>query len=107
MVTTIYKGRPRRLYLVEWREHLDLSADQVADRMEVTRQTVHRWEREQHRMNPEKQAGYAHAIGIEPEDLWRHPGRPSVDGLLAQVPDEKVQGVAEMVTLWIKTGTGN
>lgn len=106
MVTAIYKGRKRRLYLVEWRDELGVSAEKMAERLEVTRQTVHRWEREHHRLNPEKIAAYAHALQKEPEDMWRHPGRPSADGLLADLDDKKVQGAVEMLEVWLKTASG-
>lgn len=106
MVTNIYKGRKRRLYLVEWREHFGISAEKMAERLDVTRQSVHRWEAQNHRLNPDKIAAYAHALQKEPEDMWRHPDRPSADGLLAGLDDKQVQGAVEMLSLWVKTAGG-
>lgn len=106
MATPKSKPSRRRLFLAEHREAAELSADDVAEALGIDRVSVYRWERQQHRLNPDKQTAYAHAVGVEPEDLWRRPGRPSVDGMLAKVPDDQVQGVAEMVAIWLKTGAG-
>jgi IS30 family transposase len=102
MVTGIRKGSRRHLYMVEWREHQVVSAEKIAERLNVTRQTIHKWEREQQRMNPAKQSAYAEAIGISAQDLWRRPSRPSVDGMLDKVPDDQVQNVVELVTVFLR-----
>ena len=87
MVTKIgSKQRPPHLYMAEWREASKLSVPQLANRLEVSRETVWRWENEQHRLNPGKIAAYADALGIEPEQLFGPPGRPSADALLKNVP---------------------
>lgn len=105
MVTRIRKHARRRLYLAEWREHLGVTAEQMAGRLDIDRISVYRWEREPHRMNPEKQEAYAEALGIEPEDLWRPPNRPSVDALLRGASDDVLQKAAEIVSIMVKTGT--
>lgn len=105
MVTRIRQGTKRRLYLVEWREKVGVSAETLADRIGVTRQTIHRWEREQWRMDPRKQIAYAEALNIEPQDLWNLPSRPSLDGMMADASDEMQQQAAEMIAILMKTGT--
>jgi len=65
---------PRRLlYLVEWRKHLNVRPETIAEAFEIERESVHRMEREQNRMNAEKIAKYADTLGILPEQLWRPP----------------------------------
>lgn len=49
------------------------------------------------RLNPIKLEQLAHAIGIEPEDFYRPPGRPSVDARLRSATDEQVRAVVEFV----------
>lgn len=105
MVTRIGHSKSGRLYLVEHREAKDISAEKLADRIEVTRQTVHRWEREQHRLDPQKIAAYAHALDMEPLQLWRPPDLPSVDALLAGQPESIQRQAAAMIEAWLKTGT--
>lgn len=105
MVTRIHKSVRRRLFLKEHREAKKVGPEVMAGRLNIDRVSVHRWEREPQRMTPGKQEAYAHALGLEPEDLWRPPGTPSVDSLLARAPDELRQKAAEMVAILLKTGT--
>lgn len=105
MVTRIHKRVPRRLYPKEWREHFEVSPETMAERMNVTRQSIHRWERETNRLTPDKQEAYAFALGIEPEALWRHPDAPSVDALLSQADDQLKKRAAELVAVLLKTGS--
>lgn len=105
MVTTIRRGAKRRLFLKEWREHKGVAPEAMADRLDVTRQTIHRWEREQWRLDPPKQVAYADALDLEPEDLWRPPDRPSVDALLANAPDDLRQRAREMISILLKSAS--
>ena len=83
MVTRIHKSARKHLYLRENRVAKGVSAPYMAERMEMERESLLRLEREADtRCSPEKQAQYAHALGIEPEALWRPPGAPSVNDLL-------------------------
>lgn len=97
MVTHIQGKRPRQvppmpprtgpkppgyLYIREWIDAAGLSVEIVAKRMGVNRVTVHRYEKQQHRLNPGKVASLARAIGIEPGQFNYPPDRPSVDALL-------------------------
>jgi len=88
MVTRIRTGARTHLYISQWREHRGLSVEALAGRLDVERQTIWRWENEQHRLNPEKIGALAVALDIEPEDLWRMPARRSIDAILKDAPDE-------------------
>src|SRR6185369_4784330 len=77
MVTRIHKGARRRLFLQEHRKAKGLSAEQMAGRLGITRESLYRLEREAlTRLSPEKQIAYAEALAIEPEALWRRPDTP-------------------------------
>jgi transcriptional regulator with XRE-family HTH domain len=66
--------RRRRLYLKEHREAHGISAAAMAERLGIARESIYRLERQaMTRLNGEKQAAYARALDIEPEDLWRPP----------------------------------
>ena len=79
----------------------------MARRLGLERESVYRMERETWRINPEKQERYAHALGLEPEDLWRPPGARSLDGLLAGADDAMRQKIAQMVELMLRPSGEN
>lgn len=76
----IRKGSRAHLYIEEHMAAKGLSDVVVAGRCEVTRQTVWKWAKEQHRLNPEKIALLAWALDLEhPRDLYSPPGRSILD----------------------------
>lgn len=54
----------------------------------MERESLLRLEREPRRVNSEKQAAYAEALGIEPEELWRPPDDPPLERIVAEAPRE-------------------
>ena len=97
MVTRIHKQAPRRLYLREHRRAKGVSAEVMAKRLGIERESVLRLEREPQRVNSEKQAAYALALQIEPEDLWRPPGAGSLDAMVHGATDELRATAADIV----------
>lgn len=97
MVTKIHRSAPKRLFLKEHREAKGISAEQMAGRLDITRESLYRLEREPRRVNSEKQAAYAEALQIEPADLWSHPGTPSLDALVSSAPQELRAMAADIV----------
>jgi transcriptional regulator with XRE-family HTH domain len=98
MVTRIGPKRlRRRLYIDEWMAERDLSDEKLGGRLGVARQTVFRWRREQWRLDTEKIGLLAEALGIEPEELWRPPSRPSIDALLKDATPEMRDTAADIV----------
>lgn len=87
----------RRLFLKEHREAQGISATLMGVKLGIERESVYRLEREPWRVNSRKQAEYAHALGIEPEDLWRAPGTPSLDAMVSSAPDEIRAMAADIV----------
>lgn len=93
-------ARPRYLYLLQWRESRRLSAETMAGRLGIARQSVYRWERDQWRLTPDKIAAYAAALGdnVRPEQLWRLPDEtPSIDAMLADQPKELKETAVDIV----------
>jgi len=98
MVTTIRRGARPHLYIKEHREAQGLSLEQMAGRMGVERNTIWRWEKEQHRLNPQKIAEIADALGLDHwTDLARRPGVRSLDAMLAGQPDDVRETVVDIV----------
>lgn len=92
MPVRIRARRPRRVYLAEWREKYDLTQEQLASRLGKTAMTVSRWERGANQMNKGTMDAVAEALhdGMEGEDLYYHPDRPSPNMLLRDQPPEVV-----------------
>lgn len=95
MATRIRRSARIHLYITEWFEERGLNDEQVASRLDppVDRATVFRWRKEQHRLNPEKIGKLAHALDLEPEELYRPPGKPSLDAIIKDA-DADVQSMA-------------
>ena len=88
MPTKIGPKKRRRIYLVEWREHRELTQEQLANRLDTTAITVSRWERGVVLLNTDTMAAIAEALAIEPEDLYHHPDAPTPNQLLRDQPEE-------------------
>lgn len=104
MVTEIHKGAIRRLFLREHRKAKGVSAPAMAGRMGMERESLLRLEREWRRCGPGKQAKFAAALDIDPEELWRLPppkAEQSIDGQI----DEMRQKLEELAKKVKKTGT--
>ena len=97
MVTRIHHSASRRLFLKEHREAKGVSAEAMAGRLGIERESVYRLERKPNRLNAEKQAAWAAALGLEPEDLWHPPGWRSLDAIVAQAPEDLRNMAADIV----------
>lgn len=77
------------LYMWEWREYKKIKTWEMAERLGIERNSVWRWENEQHRMSPAKIIMYADALGIDYRQLWQPPpGKPSIDAILEDTPED-------------------
>lgn len=94
MTTKTKKDTRRYLYLTEWRDHAELTDAVWAERIGVSRETIWRWQKEQWRLDPGKIKKLADSIGIEPEQFWRPPGRPSIDAILKDASMDVIAEIA-------------
>lgn len=101
MATNIRRGARAHLYIEEWFKKRGLNDEKVGLRLGKDRATIHRWRKEQHRLNPEKIAALASVLDIEPEELWRPPADRSLDVVVKdsskEVQDMAYDIVARMV----------
>lgn len=104
MVTRIHKNVRPRLYLKEHREAKGLTAEQMAGRLDITRESLYRQEREPWRVNSEKQVQWAEALGIEPAAFWRPPEAISLDALVKDQTDELKKMAADIVRRLVSRG---
>jgi transcriptional regulator with XRE-family HTH domain len=97
MPARIGPRRQRRLFIVEWRENRGLTQVQLAARLGTTDMTVSRWERGTVLLNTGVMSALADALGIEPEDLYHHPDRPTPNSLLRDQPDEVIEQAIRLI----------
>lgn len=97
MPARIGPRRPVRLFLAEWREKKELTQEQLGARLGTSHVTISRWETGKRRPDLNAQAACAEALGIELQDLWRHPKQPSADELLRDQPAEVVDQAIRLI----------
>lgn len=109
MVTSIRKGAKTHLYIEEHIKAKGLSYDIVAGRLGVSRITVWRWNKEQWRLDPGKIDALADALQMpDPKELYRLPDapppRPSLDAILADVPDDQFDAIFDFARKMAQRG---
>lgn len=99
MVTRIYQKRRNRLFIKEWQDKWGLSAETMASRLGIERESYYRLLREPHRINTERLEQLAEAMGhnMSPTDFYRPPERPSLDAMLEKAPDELRETAIDIV----------
>lgn len=99
MVARIRSRSPRRwrVYFKEWREARDLTQQQLAERLGTTHVTVSRMETGARQWNQGYLEALAEALDTEPQNLFHHPGRPTLDELLRDASDEDRQRAIQVV----------
>jgi transcriptional regulator with XRE-family HTH domain len=89
--------RPFRLFIAEWRDDKGLTQQELADRLGTSDVTVSRWETRKRQPDQGAQQAIAEALGIEWQDLFRHPDQPSADALLRDQPPEVVEQAMKLI----------
>jgi transcriptional regulator with XRE-family HTH domain len=87
----------RRLFLKEHREAKGLSASEMGEKLGIERESVYRLEKKYLGVSSQKQAEYARALGIEPEELWRPPDNPSLDAIMSRAPEDVRASVHNLI----------
>lgn len=85
MVKRIEAKTPLKLFIAEWRDRRGLSQDTLAERVGTTKASISRWETGKRDITGESLAAIAQALGLEPQQLFRHPDEQSLDDLLIGV----------------------
>lgn len=67
--------------------HLQVSTEELAERMRTDRTTVWRWETGERQPRKGTIPRIADALGIEPADLWRQPGLIDLNAAAAHITD--------------------
>lgn len=83
--------RPARVYLREWLDYRNLTAEQLAGRLETSKSVVSKLENGKQRYNQDWLEAIAYALDCEVQDLFRPPDSPTANELLAKMPPETRQ----------------
>lgn len=103
MIERIRKGAKPHVYLREWRKYKNVRATDMAERLEIERESYYRLERQPYTLSVAELVELAEALGIDHQQLWAPPpepgGRPrvSLDAIVAGTPDAQVEGLADML----------
>lgn len=92
------------IYLAEWLEYRGLSDEKAAGRLGIDRTTVWKWKTQPRRLTRDKIASLAAILDIEPEELYRPPGRPSLDAMIKDAPPEVQSMVFDVVRRMVNRG---
>lgn len=103
-ITRIGSRHPSQLFLREWLAKRGLEQRQVAERMNIEPGTVSKLLNGRMRLTLEYLAGFADALDLSIEDLFRHPDMPSRDELLAMGSPAELRAAMQLVRM-AKTGT--
>lgn len=96
---------PTRHFLKDWRIEKSLTQQQLADRLDTSKDQVSRFENYKRKMTLDAAAAFAEALGIDTLAIFRDPQQPSADELLRNAtPEQRRQAFAILETL-LKTGS--
>ena len=102
MLERIGPKHPTRHFLREWREKKGLTQEQLGQRVNSGKDQISRWEKGGRSLKLETQYALAHALGIEPGDLFHHPDQPSADALLRQADPATRKQVIDYINFLLK-----
>lgn len=109
MVIKIHdKGRrPAKVYLREWLEYRDMTAERLADRIDASKGTISKLMNGKKRYNQDWLETIAFALNCDVPDLYRPPQAPTANELLAKMsPEAKATAMKVLVDLAnFRTGT--
>ena len=69
----------------------------MGKRLGMERESIYRLESKHWGVSSQKQAAYAEALGLEPEELWRLPDNPSLDHIISRAPEDIQESVQKIL----------
>lgn len=108
MPTKIHdKGRrPAHIYLREWLDYRGLTAERLADRLEVSKGAVSKLMTGRQRYNQDWLERIAYALDCEVQALYRPPEAPTANELLASMPPDVRQTAMNVLVDLVKYRLG-
>lgn len=106
MVKRIQSEKPVRLFLAEWRERRGLSQEALAERIGTTKASISRWENFERDLTTNVLGAIAHALNVEPVQLFRHPNEANVDDMLASASTQLRRKAVAILTALLAEESG-
>jgi transcriptional regulator with XRE-family HTH domain len=103
--TRIGPKLPVRAYIAQWRESKGLTQEQLADRLDVSKSTISKWESEDRAPSINTLAAVAEALGVRTEALYRYPGEKTPEDLLAGASETVRQEATKYIEFLIRQNT--
>ena len=94
-------GQKDQLFIKDWMDHLEVSDQELGDRLGHPRVTIWRWHKEQRRLSPNKIKEIAAGLRIPVDNLYRRPGEISLDAIIKEAP-ELLEEAADLLTNMIR-----
>jgi transcriptional regulator with XRE-family HTH domain len=105
-VVTRFKAAPPRNFLREWREHRDLTLEQLAEFIGVTHPTLSRIERGKQPYSQGILEGYADRLSTDVASLlMRDPNEDAIWSLWAHAKPGERRMILDIARTIVKTGT--
>lgn len=109
MVTSIHDKlrKPSKIYLKEWLDYRHLTAERLADRLDVNKGQISKLMSGKQRYNQDWLERIAFALNCEVQELYREPTAPTAAELLARMPPEVRERAMRVLIDFaeLKTGT--
>lgn len=105
MVTRIGSSRPYRHYLKEWRLAKGLTQQDLADRLDIAKGQISRWENNQRALTMDVQVALADALDIDPGLIFHDPAQPSADELLRNATPEQRRQAFTVIEALLRTAS--
>lgn len=105
MVDRIGKQKPFRLFIREWMVAKGKDSKQIADILDRSEGTVSKLLSGKMKVTTEYLAEFAYALGVEVDDLFRDPNRPSQAELLRNATPEELRQALQLIQS-VRKGTG-
>lgn len=99
--------QPPRHFLREWRNHYDLTQEQLADRLDTSKGQISLYEHNKRKMTLEMAAAFAYALDSDLDGLaiFRHPEEPSADEKLRDATPEQRRAALTVIDTIMNSGT--
>lgn len=98
--------KPLRHFMAEWRDYRGLTQQQLADRLEVDKGTISRWENDARGISLNVLAAVCEALDIQPMMIYRRPDTQSPEELLASAPEPVRREAYEYIDYLIRKHAG-
>lgn len=99
--------KPAKLFLREWLDYRNLTAEQLAGRMETSKSVISKLMTGKQRYNQDWLERIAYALNCEVHQLFRPPEAPTAQELLAMMPPETRQAAMNVLIDLSKIRTGS